>query len=69
MKTFIYLRLTIIILLCTATNAIAARPSAFNNDLLMLYIGIVLVLLAILGVDHLINFTRKKLMKPTKKPG
>ncbi|MFN3446227.1 MAG: hypothetical protein ACK44D_10835 [Bacteroidia bacterium] len=53
--------------MCTATNAIAARPSAFNNDLLMLYIGIVLVLLAILGVDHLINFARKKLMKPTKK--
>lgn len=67
MKTFIYLRLTILILLCTTTNAIAERPSAFNNDLLMLYIGIVLVLLALLGVDYLINFARKKLMKPTKK--
>lgn len=63
MKPTTYIRLTIVLLFCTTKFAGAARPSAFNNDLLLLYLGIGLLLLGLLGFDYLVNFIKQKFGK------
>ncbi len=66
MKTTTYIQLTIVVLLCTTQFVSAARPSAFNNDLLLLYLGIGLMLLGILGFDRLMNFIKHRTRKTSK---
>ena len=44
MKSTYYFRLTLLVFVTTTQFVLAARPGAFNNDLLLLYLGIGLLL-------------------------